>query len=429
MPQTRTGYTRVAIVLHWLIAAAIIFQIILGWRMEGPSTPTTYAVFQLHKSIGVTILVLSLARLAWRLFNRPPPLPAGRPRWEVIAAGAVHWGFYAVMIGLPLTGWLAISTARVEIPTVLYGALPWPHLPFLADLAPAAKRQWHLAGEIGHHLLVFVTYLLLVLHVGAALKHQFIDKDKVVAGMLPGVRPGSWLEPRLWLTALATALVVAAAYAYGPSPAPTAAPLAPAAPPAPTTKVQIPAPIPAVPAVQAPTEILAPPSVKPSSWRVAKGGALTFTAQWSGQPIEGRFKAWSADILFDPAALADSRIKVVVDVTSADTADAQRDFGLRGQDWFDAVAHPQAVFTSERIRSLGGDRYEARGQLDLRGGRRPVTVPFTVAISGDRARAQGALTLDRTDFGVGQGEWAATDQIAAKVSVRFNFNATRKPAV
>ena len=74
MAASRTRYTTVAIVIHWLIAAAIVFQIILGWRMgDGPKgSPTTFALFQLHKSIGITILLLSLARLAWRLFNKPP---------------------------------------------------------------------------------------------------------------------------------------------------------------------------------------------------------------------------------------------------------------------------------------------------------------------------------------------------------------------
>src|SRR5438045_5239788 len=96
-------YSAAAIVLHWTIALAIVLQIILAGRMEGPRTPTSFAVTQLHKSIGVTILLLSLARLAWRLMNPPPPMPVTMARWERELARITHVGFYVVMIAMPLT--------------------------------------------------------------------------------------------------------------------------------------------------------------------------------------------------------------------------------------------------------------------------------------------------------------------------------------
>jgi len=150
MAASRTRYTTVAIVIHWLIAAALIFQIILGWRMgDGPKGPTTYALFQLHKSIGITILLLSLARLAWRLFNTPPAPPEGQPKWEQVASKLVHIGFYVIMIGLPLTGWILVSASRVLIPTLLFGTMPWPHIPGLPELAAGPKHLWYEIGELG----------------------------------------------------------------------------------------------------------------------------------------------------------------------------------------------------------------------------------------------------------------------------------------
>ena len=80
--QAHTRYSAVAIVLHWLIAAAIVFQVIIAWRMGGGRTPEGFALIQLHKSIGITVLLLSLVRLAWRLTHRPPPLPASMATWE-----------------------------------------------------------------------------------------------------------------------------------------------------------------------------------------------------------------------------------------------------------------------------------------------------------------------------------------------------------
>src|SRR5262249_8894805 len=118
-------YSALAIVLHWTIALAIVLQIVLAGRMEGPPTPASFAVTQLHKSIGITILLLPLARIGWRLINRPPPMPAGLAPWERSLAKATHAGFYVVMLGMPLTGWLMVSASRIEIPTLLYGQVPW----------------------------------------------------------------------------------------------------------------------------------------------------------------------------------------------------------------------------------------------------------------------------------------------------------------
>src|SRR3954464_14277443 len=104
-------YAAPAIVLHWLIALAIICQIVLASRMDGPPTPESFAVTQLHKSIGITILLLSLLRLGWGVMASPAPLPATLTRWERVLAGLTHVGFYVIMIGMPLTGWLMVSTS------------------------------------------------------------------------------------------------------------------------------------------------------------------------------------------------------------------------------------------------------------------------------------------------------------------------------
>ena len=420
MAENRTRYTTVAIVIHWLIAAAIVFQIILGWRMDdGPKgSPTTFALVQLHKSIGITILLLSLFRLAWKLGHRSPPPPPGQPAWERTASHIVHWGFYVIMIGLPLTGWIMVSASRITIPTLLYGVVPWPHIPGLPELSVAAKHAWHEAGEFGHEALVKVAYVLLALHLGAVAKHQVLDRDEVFGHMAAGARPG-WKEPRLWLAAAAFAAVVAAGYLYAPAlktappPPATETPAAPAEPAS--------APPPAVEPAAA-----APAPKDPVAWTVRPGAVLTFTATWSGSPIEGQFKRWTADILFSPEALDRSRLTVVIDMGSASTGDAQRDQSLPSGDFFDTAQHPKATFTATRFRKTGGGRFVADGTLDLRGVKKPLSLPFSLKIDGDTATARGVTTLDRTTFGVGQGEWASTDEIAAKVKVGFSLTARRK---
>ncbi|WP_165190658.1 YceI family protein [Caulobacter soli] len=420
------SYTTVAIVIHWLIAAAILFQIILGWRMgDEPKGPATYAIFQLHKSIGITILLLSLARLAWRLTHKPPPHPVGQPRWETIASKIVHVAFYVIMIGLPVTGWIIVSTSKLGLPTILYGAIPWPHIPGLPELAAGPKHAWHQAGEVGHGLLVKTTYLLLALHLGAVAKHQILDRDEVLNHMAPGAKPG-WREPRAWLAAAGLIAVVAAGYLYKPvvkhaAPKPAEAP----------AEVAAPAPSAAPAAPTAPAEAAAPAEPDsalkdPVAWTVAKSSTLGFSATWAGDAIEGQFKRWTADILFSPEALDRSKLTVSIDMSSAATGDDQRDASLPSDDFFAAATHPKATFTASKFRKTGEGKFVAEGTLELRGVKKPVSLPFSLKIDGDTATARGVTTLDRTVFGVGQGEWASTDQIGGKVKVSFAITAKKK---
>jgi cytochrome b561/polyisoprenoid-binding protein YceI len=441
MTTSQKHYSKVAVILHWLIAAAIVFQLALGWRMgEEPKGPGLYALFQLHKSIGFTILFLSLFRLGWRLTHVAPPLPAGMPRWEQLAAKLTHLAFYGIMIGLPLSGWLLVSTSKINIPTLLFGQVPMPHLPWFVSLAADAKSGWHELAEDGHGLLAFATAGLLALHLGAVLKHQVLEKDEVFAHMAVGARPGL-LEWRLWAAFAALPLVAAAAWFYHPA-VTVAKPMEPvmsepvlaenettnaesiaedtgapavAAEPAANAAADAPAAVKAEPALAVP-------------WQVsAKSSSLGFATSWSGEAVLGHFKNWQADIVFGADELDKSSIKVTVDLASVSTGDEQRDSALPGDDWFDAGHHPQAVFVSKKIRKTG-KRYQAEGALTLRDKTEPVTLTFDLSVDGDKASARGFATLDRTVFGVGQGEYAATDSIPAAVKVTFNLKANRKTA-
>jgi cytochrome b561/polyisoprenoid-binding protein YceI len=417
-------YATVAILLHWLIALAIAAQVSIAWRMGGRLTPENFALIQLHKSIGITILVLSIVRLGWRLTNPPPPEPVRLARWEIVLSQVVHWGFYVIMIGMPLTGWLMVSASKTQIPTVLFGTVPWPDVPGIAGLAPASKHLAQQIGKNGHELLAFGLYGLFVLHVAGALKHQLFERDMpVLSRMAPGAVSGRWWEARLLLIALA----VVGAVAFGklvqpPRPAMAAAPAAqaPAAPFLPETPAA-----PATPTVAA-TPASAPaaaPSADPIVWKVAPGSSLNFQTSWSGSAVQGRFNGWKADILFGPDALDRSKVTVTIDMTSAKTGDEQRDASLPASDWFDAATHPKAVFTATRFEKTGADRYVAHGTLDLRGVTKPVDLPFRLKIAGDKAQMTGETSLDRIAFGVGQGEFTATDQVPAKVAVRVQLNA------
>jgi polyisoprenoid-binding protein YceI len=219
---------------------------------------------------------------------------------------------------------------------------------------------------------------------------------------------------------VAVGLVAVVAFArlyQPPRPAMRAPPPPPAEAPAITAQT---APLAAAPPLAAPA---APAG--PVRWTVARGSTIGFTTAWSGEPIEGRFERWRADILFSPDALERSRVTVTIDTSSVDTGDQQRDASLPTADWLDAGAHPKAVFTANRFERAGEGRFVAHGRLTLRGISRPLDLPFRLKIDGDRAEVAGVTSLDRTTFGVGQGEWTSTEQIPAKVKVSVNLKARR----
>ncbi|WP_068076552.1 YceI family protein [Novosphingobium lentum] len=432
-------YSAVAMALHWAIALALAFQLALGWRMaDAPRGGATFAAFQLHKSLGITILVLSLVRLGLRLAT-PRPAPVADSIWAHRLAGAVHGLLYAVMIGGPLTGWAIVSTARLHVPTLLFGTIPLPNLPLPAALGP-------LFGN-AHSALAWIGVGLFVLHVAGALRHQFGPDRAFLGRMAPVGAAGATLGNGAAF-ALAAGLIGAVGLAFfGGNGVPVgASPLAAAAAPvaaasiAPDTLSSEPAASASAPASAAasdeasavPTgaattdEAAAAQPVAP--WQVLPGGKLGFTAQVSGAPVHGSFARWTGAIRFSPDDLDHSAIKVTVDLASATTADTQRDGMLAGDDFFAVATHPSAAFTSHSIRHAGGDNYVVRGDLALKGAERPVTLAFHLTIDGDKARASGTARLDRTSFHIGEGEWANADPIAFPVSIDFSFSARRNPA-
>lgn len=162
------------------------------------------------------------------------------------------------------------------------------------------------------------------------------------------------------------------------------------------------------------------------TWTVdAANSKLGFKGAFNGDAFNGVFHRWSAQIAFDPKNLAASKASVSVDVASAATGDADRDQAMPTADWFSAKTQPRASFVTSSFKDLGGGRYQAVGNLTLRGVTRPVVLPFTLAISGDTARMNGSVVLNRTAFGIGQGQWKTGEVVATEVSVNIALTAHR----
>ena len=175
-------YTATAMAFHWLLAVGLVALLVFGWYMAGlPFSPAKLKYFNWHKWAGVTLLLLSVLRLLWRLTHRPPALPQAMaeamPRWQHVAHHGVHLLLYVLFFAVPLLGWAYSSAAG--FPIVWFGVLPLPD--FVAPNPALAEALKPL-----HMVAAYTLAALIVLHIAAALKHQLIDRDGLLRRMLPG---------------------------------------------------------------------------------------------------------------------------------------------------------------------------------------------------------------------------------------------------
>jgi len=423
--QAVERYSKGAIALHWLIALALAGEIALGFAM--PKDASGFAEYQLHKSIGITILLLSLVRLGWRFTHvQPVPLEGGVTGF---LAKAVHVGFYAFMIAMPLTGWALVSSDPIDVPTVLFGVVPLPHLPL--------GEEWNHLSHEAHEWLAWGGLALFALHVVGALRHHFLLKDGLLARMGPNA--GAVLA-MLGLT-LALGLGVLFGVAQDRDmqiepPAQQTAPVAEATPsPTPTPTAEETASEEAVPKEEdepaeeaAPEEVGEPematpePAGPPPSWTIQPGGALRFSVDNAGSALNGSFGTWRGDIMMDPEAPESAAITITVDLASASLGDATQDSMLSGADFFDTSSFPQATWRSTEVRRVSGNRYEADGTLSLKGVSRSQRISFTLTGNGNARTVEGSATIDRNAFGVGTG--SSAENLAGSVRVTFTFDAT-----
>lgn len=178
------GYGLIAIAFHWVMALLIFAMLALGLYMTGlPQTdPSVFPLYQLHKSIGFVVLGLAVLRLVWRFLNPSPKLPDGMNGLEKLAAHLGHTGLYALLFAIPLTGWLMVSASPWGIPTYLFDTIHMPDLPLPAFLGDKAAAEGLL--KEAHELAAWFLIALLVAHIAAALKHQFLSRDGVLTRMV-----------------------------------------------------------------------------------------------------------------------------------------------------------------------------------------------------------------------------------------------------
>ena len=392
--NTEARYGAVTKTFHWTIALGILVMIPLGivandWPYATSQELAFKArLFSVHKTLGVAIFFVALARIAWAVAQpKPGPLHPER-RVETALADAVHWLLYASLVLVPLAGWVSHAASEGFAPIL------WP-LGQSLPLVPKSERLHEVAASL-HVVLERVLVIALVLHVAGALKHHFWDRDATLRRMWPGQPALPRVAPhRAQLAApLAAAAALVAAVGVGGA-------LGLYAPEA--------------PAAEAAVEVASDAgAAAPAADASATGGAATWTVEEGtlglavsqlGGRVEGSFADWSASIAFDEAPDAEGRFGTVearIDVGSLTLGSVTTQ--ALGADFLDADAFPTAVFRADILAPEGAaSDHVARGTLSLRGAEVPLTLPFDLTIEGDRATMEGTAVVDRRDFAVGEG--------------------------
>ncbi len=381
-------YTHTARLLHWAVAGMIVVQFVLAELAESAGERQAQlaqlALLANHKSVGITILVLALVRLGWRLAHPPPPLPAQMPGWQVTASHLSHWSLYGLLFALPVSGWLMSSATAYSV--------SWFNLFTLPDLVAADPQLEDLLKEV-HEVLATLLFIVALVHIGAGLKHALIDKDDVLKRM------SSTLSIVLFATVAAAGIFVLRPAGGSADSATPAAPAGAASQPAATGSATV------------------EPSTLPR-WTIDYAGSdIRFTAEQAGATFEGVWLDWQAEVQFHPDALADSRAVVTVATGRVNTNDSERDATITGSDFFAADQFPQAMFRTTSFRRTE-EGFIAAAQLQVKDATVPVELAFQLDIDdAGNGVLTGTSRLDRLLLGVGTGDWTDTSWVGQFVQV------------
>lgn len=398
LTNTLTRYGAVTKTLHWVTAIGILAVIPLGIIANGMAFDTPEALaakaqlFSWHKTIGVTLFFVALARILWALTQpKPVPLQPER-RLETLLAAVVHWLLYGSLVLVPLSGWIHHAATEGFAP------IWWP----LGQSLPFVPKSNDLAQVFAGLHVVFerVLILSLLLHVAGALKHHIVDRDATLRRMLPGrVEAGKPGTPGHGIAAPLAALVVWAAALGAGSAMGVFAHEGPQRPGAALAQVA-------------------------SEWQV-QSGTLGLEVRQFGATVGGSFADWTAAISYDETRPSDPRGRVEVTVAVGSLTLGSVTAQALGADYFDAATFPTAKVAGDILATETGLVLD--GTLTIRDQSIPITLPFDLTIDGDTARASGTLTLDRRDFGIGA---SMTDegQLGYSVQVRFDLTAQRRAA-
>lgn len=402
--KSKTGYNRLSQFFHWATALLIFITVPLGFYMVWiePSS-LKFDLYQWHKSVGMTILLLVILRIGWRFAAPPPPPSAGLKGWEQALSRAVHVLLYLVLFLMPLTGWLMTSAS--QFPNKYFGLFDIPDL--------VGKDQWLFeVMRESHEIIAFIIFGAVALHVAGALKHYIIDRDNTLQRMLPA-------DSTIGQKAFTFAFVAVVFFSFAVSGMIIVNKA--------MSKGQEKAAISPVMAGEATS------GGEQGQWTIIKDESrIGFAVDVYGKPFEGEFNKYEGSIRFDPDNLDTASAEFTVHIDSVESGSAERDGYIVEKPWLHADQYPVATFSSTSFEKGGRKDFVVKGDFTLRGQTQPVSMPFNIDITRDngteKAVAKGRFTIERVLYNIGQGEWAQGDTVGDTVKIYVELTADKQSA-
>jgi cytochrome b561/polyisoprenoid-binding protein YceI len=394
--NTPNNFGLIAKTFHWVLAILILWLLSVGFAMVNiPAGPDKFWVYALHKSFGILILILMIGRALWRQISpRPGPLPTHK-HWEDLLAKIVHASLYILIFLMPVSGWIMSSAGGFPAEFFQLFSLP--------AIVPKNEDIFEVARNI-HNIAAWGILGLLALHFAGAFKHHFIDKDETLQRMTSRKVGFYWgvifvlLAGFLWTSPVAIALF---SYDKGGE------------------RVE------SNSGKEVRDEALRDELKElddSDGWLIdSENSSIRFEALQYGEPFTGEFKNFGGKIIFDPKKLDEAYADIWIDIASITTGSGDRDSQAKGAEWFDTENFPRAMFVADSFMQTGANQYVAKGALTIRGKVVLIDLPFTLEIrespAGQVALMEASIALNRLDFGIGQGQWQATDTIGDAVKI------------
>lgn len=399
LKNTKDSYGLIAKIFHWPMALIILGLILVGLYMSAiEPSPEKLQMVYYHKSFGILILWLVGLRIIWRAFNTQPAHLPSHKGWERLLAKLAHFFLYVAMIGMPLSGWLMSSAGEYPVP--FFGL----EMPDLISKNPDIGRLMHGVHEILAYMLIGA----IGLHAMGALKHHFIDKDETLKRM--AAKPMQRIGPYLIVF-----IIVLFGFAV----------LRIVTMPKAVSQQQV--------SIQenisANDTAFEQQIVAANQWVIDKTQSrLSFQASVYNKEFTGTFSDFDGSIIFNPDDLAGSAADITININSVDSDDEERDTQMLGEEWFATEQFPQARFQTTSFEDQGAGEYLAKGNLTIKGITLPVELPFRLDITEQddgsfKADMNGDLTLDRLDYGLGEGRWEDGNMVGLTVNVLIQLAA------
>jgi len=381
-------FSNTAKVLHWAVAALIVSQYVLAKLAENAKYNDRIleqlALLANHKSVGITILGLALVRLLYRLKTPAPVHPSTMPSWQRTVSTVSHCLLYGFLFAMPISGWLMSSAKAYSV--------SWFNLIALPDfVAPNENLAEQLHAV--HHYLAEALFVVAVIHILAAVKHHYIDKDDVL------IRMSSRITYALFVLIIIIIIGV-----FGRVFNTTSAPV--------STENQ-----PAINATDSNASELTIAQSDLPIWNIDYDQSyIRFSGDQAGAPFEGEWRRWSAEIQFDKNQLDKARFNVSIDPSSGFSNDQERDDTIRSSDFFHVESFPNAYYRAALFSAIDGS-YQSKGELSMKGISADTILNFDISNSGNSIILEGSATLDRLVWNIGIGDWADTSWVGQNVTV------------